>query len=285
MNKFLVFLLFYLLWEVILSFPSVINATHNKLGKKLGIDWLTRRELRPLTFTFIYYCLPFIVMFILGQLLFPGSSRPRGVNYMNYRSGKEKKTNLIAEYYKLTPNFAIGLSFAVWMFLCERIAYWFLEYKLEKRKLKESINLEFVELQANNHDANAQKELGLYYMQMHYVNMKSLFNFEDENNSEYSKAIAWLEKAATHGDEEAIRIVSLKDRLYDEITLDESLEDTMNRLEGKDNIDTTDKIEQRLPEWRESGLRQYICIRCTSVLLYLIVVLLISTIFGVSPFN
>lgn len=197
--------------------------------------------------------------------------------------GRNTTSSMIGDLYEHYPNFAIAISFALWMFICERIAYWFLEYKLEKKKLKESINLEFVELQANNHDANAQKELGLYYMQMHYVNMKSLFNFEDESNSEYSKAIAWLEKAATHGDEEAIRIVSLKDRLYDEITLDESLEDTMNRLEGKDNAE--DKAEQRFAKWRESGLRQYICIRCTSVLLYLIVVLLIFIKFGVSPFN
>lgn len=192
---------------------------------------------------------------------------------------------MMMDLYEHYPNFTIAISFVVWMFLCERIAYWFLGYKLEKKKLKKSINLEFVELQANNHDANAQKELGLYYMQMHYVNMKNLFNLEDRSNSEYSKAITWLEKAATHGDEEAIRIVSLKDRLYNEITLDESLEETMNRLEGKDNIDTTDKIKQRFAEWRKSGLRQYIHIRCISVLLYLIVLLLISTTFGISPFN
>lgn len=264
MNKFLVFLLFYLLWEVILSFPFMINIIH----RRYGIDWWARPEFRPLSFAIIYLGIPFI----LGCL---GS-----------KGGNTKSSAMMMmDLYENYPNFTIAISFVVWMFLCERIAYWFLEYKLVKNKLKKSINLEYVELQANNHNANAQKELGMYYMQMHYVNMKNLFNLEDRSNSEYSKAIAWLEKATVHGDKEAKRIVSLKDQLYDEITLDESLEDTMNRLEGKDKIDTKDKIKQRFAEWRKSGLRQYICIRCVSVLLYLVVLLFISITFGVSPFN
>ncbi len=263
MTEFLFLIGLYCMWELLFSLPLLNNLFY----KKYGFDWWMRTEFRPISFFLIIY---FGVPFILSCF----SQRATG-----------KSAAIWGIYYGYFPHFIIGISLFIWMFLCERITCWFLEYRLEKKKLKKSINLEYVELQANNHNANAQKELGMYYMQMHYVNMKNLFNLEERSNSEYSKAIAWLEKAATHGDEEAIRIVSLKDRLYNEITLDESLEETMNRLEGKDNIDTTDKMKQRFAEWRKSGLRQYICIRCTSVLLYLIVVLLISTILGVSPFN
>ncbi|MBQ8867608.1 MAG: hypothetical protein IJ013_07810 [Bacteroidaceae bacterium] len=258
MNEFLFFLLFYVLWEVAFSFPSTINAIH----EKFGIDWWARTEFRPLSFTFIYYCIPFIV------------------GYMT-RKGGNTDSSSINGLYEFFPNIAIAISFAIWMFLSERIANWFLEYRLAKKKLKNSRNWEAVEVLADNGDVSAQKELGIYHMQIHYINMKNIFNLEDRNNSEYNEAIAWLEKAAIHGDKEAKRIVSMKDQLYDEITLDESFEDTMNRLSGKGYVDVANNFAVRL----KSGLYPYICIRCVSLLLYFAILLLFSIILEVNFFN
>lgn len=258
MNEFLFFLLFYVLWEVTLSLRFIINTIY----EKFGIDWWTRTEFRPISFVVIYYSIPFVI----GGII---------------RKGNTNSSMMVMDLYELCPNFAIAISFAVWMFICERIAYWFLEYRLAKKKLKNSKNWDSEEVRANNGDVNAQKELGMYHMQMHYVNMKNLFNFEDRSNSEYNKAIAWLEKVAIHGDKEAKCIVSMKEQLYDEITLDESLEDTINRLMGKSNDDVTKDLTER----QKSGLYPYICIRCISLLFYFAILLFFSIMFEVNFFN
>ena len=223
MNEYLFFLLFYILWEVILSIPFIIKAIH----MIFGIDWWAKREFRPLTFTLIYYSIPLMV------------------GFMGRKGGN---TDSYLELYIFFPNVAIAISFAIWMFISERVANWFLEYRLAKKELMKGRDWEVVEILANNGDVNALKELGLYHMQMHYINMKNLFNFEDRNNSEYNEAIIWLEKAAVHRDQDAKRIVSMKDQLYDEITLDESLEETMNRLSGKGDAD----VKNNFAKWIKS---------------------------------
>ena len=255
MNEYLFFLLFYVLWEVILSIPFIIKAIH----MIFGIDWWAKREFRPLTFTLIYYSIPLMV------------------GFMGRKGGN---TDSYLELYIFFPNVAIAISFAIWMFISERVANWFLEYRLAKKELMKGRDWEVVEILANNGDVNALKELGLYHMQMHYINMKNLFNFEDRNNSEYNEAIIWLEKAAVHGDQDAKRIVSMKDQLYDEITLDESLEETMNRLSGKGDAD----VKNNFAKWIKSGLYPYICIRCVSLLVYFAILSLFSIMLEVNFF-